>query len=306
MNKNFSCDIIKDLLPGYMDGILSEAGTDVVKEHLKECEKCNKDYLTMKEEWNMGVEVKEQIVFDGFKKIHKNTRKLKIAVGMVTGLLMLFLISLFAKVFIIGEPLSTCTISVNELLYNEETNCLEINGTVNLASSWVSRVVWKQDEENENDVNILVYGAEALPFQPEKKEFKISVPNMKGKTAYLACPEYDRREIYNWKHDHYEKVAEMEEEIYNHFSGLDRNKDALSYINGIRYVNGIEGICYSVHSVIGENATFWRFNDQLVTDGDFKSKDFEIWISINKPYQILIYDYQQGKYIDDDSIINRD
>jgi len=78
MNKNFSCDIIKDLLPGYMDGILSEAGTDVVKEHLKECEKCNKDYLTMKEEWNMGVEVKEQIVFDGFKKIHKNTRKLMI------------------------------------------------------------------------------------------------------------------------------------------------------------------------------------------------------------------------------------
>ena len=31
MNKDHSCDIIQDLLPGYIDGILSEAGTDLVK-----------------------------------------------------------------------------------------------------------------------------------------------------------------------------------------------------------------------------------------------------------------------------------
>ena len=45
MNKNYSCDIIKDLLPGYIDGVLSEAGENVVKRHLEECEKCNRGYL---------------------------------------------------------------------------------------------------------------------------------------------------------------------------------------------------------------------------------------------------------------------
>ena len=61
-----------------------------------------------------------------------------------------------------------------------------------------------------------VYGAETLPFQSEKKEFKITVPDMKGKTAYLACPDYD----------------------------------------------------------------------PLITDGDFEVRDYDIWISLDKPYQI--------------------
>ena len=42
MNKNYSCDIIKDLLPGYIDGVLSEASETVVTGHLEDCEKCNR------------------------------------------------------------------------------------------------------------------------------------------------------------------------------------------------------------------------------------------------------------------------
>jgi len=299
MNKHFSCDIIKDLLPGYIDGVLSEAGADAVREHLEECEKCRGAYQEMKEELNTGIEAKEQIALDGFKKVRRRTRRLKLAVGIVTGLLILLLTSFFVKVFVIGEPLSTHEISVDELSYNEETDCLEIRGTVNLASCRVSRVVWKQGKEDENTVNVFVYGAETLPFQSEEREFKIVIPDMKGKTAYLACPDFDRQEIYNWKHFHNEKLAELEEEIYNHFPELDRTKDALSYIDGIESVNGTDGIRYSVHSVIGENATFWTFNDQLITDGDFESRDFDIWISLDEPYRILIYDYQTGEYTDD-------
>ncbi|MCI8606494.1 MAG: hypothetical protein HFG72_06635, partial [Hungatella sp.] len=97
----------------------------------------------------------------------------------------------------------------------------------------------------------------------------------------------------------------LENEIYDHLTELDRTKDALSYNGGIEIVNGAEGICYSVHSVIGENATFWTLNDQLFTDGDFESRDFEIWISLDKPYQILINDYQSEEYTDDYSIISR-
>lgn len=305
MNKNYSCDIIKDLLPGYIDGVLSEASENVVKGHLEECEKCNRGYLEMKEELNTGMETKEQIALDGFKKLRQHTRKLKIAVGITTGLLVFLLLSVFVRVFVIGVPVSTHAMSVDDLSYNEETNCLEISGTVNFASCRVSRVVWKQSEENSNAVNVFVYGAETLPFQSEKKEFNISVPNMKGKTAYLACPDFDQREVYNWKHYHNEKLIELENEIYNHLTELDRTKDALSYNGGIETVNGVEGICYSVQSVIGENATFWTFNDQLITDGDFESRDFEIWISLDKPYQIFINDYRTEEYTDDYSIISR-
>ena len=238
--------------------------------------------------------------------MRQHTRKLKIIVGIAIGLLVFLLLSAFAKVFVIGVPVSTHAMSIGDLSYNEETNCLEISGTVNFASCRVSRVVWKQSEEDDNSVNVFVYGAETLPFQSEKSEFNISVPNMKGKTAYLACPDFDQREIYNWKHYHNEKLIELEDEIYNRLTELDRTKDALSYNGGIEIVNGAEGIRYSVHSVIGENATFWTLNDQLFTDGDFESRDFDIWISLDKPYQILINDYQSaGEYTDDYSIISR-
>ena len=305
MNKNYSCDIIKDLLPGYIDGILSEAGKNIVKEHLEECEACNKIYLEMKEELNTGMDAKEHAALDGFKKLRQHTRKLKITVGIVISLLIFLLLSAFVKVFVIGIPLPTHAISIDELSYNETTNCLEISGTVNFASCRVSRVTWKQSEKNSNAVNVFVYGTETLPFQSDNRVFNISIPSMKGKTVYLACPDFDQQEVYNWKHYHNEKMTELENEIYSRLTELDRTKDALSYNDGIETVNGTEGICYSVHSVIGENAAFWTFNDQLITDGDFESRDFEIWISLDKPYQILIHDYQSGEYTDDYSIINR-
>ena len=61
MNNNFPCDIIRDLLPGYIDEILSETGTNTVQEHLAECEACHKTYLEMKEDWTSETEVKERI-----------------------------------------------------------------------------------------------------------------------------------------------------------------------------------------------------------------------------------------------------
>ncbi len=304
MNNNIPCNIIKDLLPGYIDGILSETGSETVREHLEECGNCHQAYLEMKEELPVDTETKEEIALDGFKKVRRCTKMLKIAVTTVTGLLFFLILSFFVKIFLIGEPLSTHKLR-SELSYNEETSCLEINGTIDLASCRVSRVVWKPDEENENEVNILVYGAETLPFQSEKREFKISVPDMKGKKAYFACPDYDRQEIFNWKHHHYDLLDELENEIYEHYPELSRDKDPLWYNGGIESVDGVEGVRFSVDSIVGEDASFWTFNDQLITDGEFESRDFEIWISLEKPRQILIYDFRTGKYTDDPSILKR-
>ncbi len=305
MDKSYSCDMIKDLLPGYIDGILSELSTEAVKSHLEECSSCNQAYMEMLGQPDMEMDLKEQMALDGFKKIRQHTKKLKISIGVVTGLLIFLLLFVFLKVFVIGEPLSTHQISITNLTYNEETDCLEINGMIALSSYHVSRVVWKRSEEESNAVNVLVYGAETLPFLKGENNFEISIPDMKGKKVCLACPDYDRKEIYNWKYDHYEKLAELEDEIYGTFAELDRTKDALSYTGGIESIDGIEGVRYYVDSVIGEDAAYWRLNDQLITDGEFVPRDFEIWISFEKPHQILIYDYRTGEYSNDYSIINR-
>ena len=42
------CYIVKDLLPGYVDGLLGEETMAEVKKHLEECDCCRTDYEKMK------------------------------------------------------------------------------------------------------------------------------------------------------------------------------------------------------------------------------------------------------------------
>ena len=42
--KNTPCEVIKDLLPLYVDDICSEKSKDIIEEHLVECEEC-RNYL---------------------------------------------------------------------------------------------------------------------------------------------------------------------------------------------------------------------------------------------------------------------
>lgn len=47
MNKQYTCDVIFDLLPLYIDGMTSGETAKVVEEHLKECEVCRQMYEEM-------------------------------------------------------------------------------------------------------------------------------------------------------------------------------------------------------------------------------------------------------------------
>ena len=45
-----TCDVIQDLMPSYVDGILSEDSRTLVEEHMGTCQECRKMYEIMKEE----------------------------------------------------------------------------------------------------------------------------------------------------------------------------------------------------------------------------------------------------------------
>ena len=45
-----TCDVIQDLVPSYVDGILSEDSQALVKEHMEACKECRKMLEIMKEE----------------------------------------------------------------------------------------------------------------------------------------------------------------------------------------------------------------------------------------------------------------
>jgi len=47
MERELACEIVKDLLPLYVDGMVSDVSQRSVKEHLEHCEDCNEVYRNM-------------------------------------------------------------------------------------------------------------------------------------------------------------------------------------------------------------------------------------------------------------------
>lgn len=48
--KKINCSIVKDLLPLYVDGVVSEESVQLIRAHLDACESCHKDYEALKRE----------------------------------------------------------------------------------------------------------------------------------------------------------------------------------------------------------------------------------------------------------------
>ena len=127
MNEKDNCDVIRDLLPGYIDNILSDAGSELVKNHLGECEECHKIYTEMEEGIGKDdLSAHDAIAVDALKKIRKRTNRLKITIGILAGVLFMFLLSVVLKIYVIGKPLGTGYMSIQDSIYDEETGQLTV------------------------------------------------------------------------------------------------------------------------------------------------------------------------------------
>lgn len=83
-----TCEVIKDLLPLYAEGICSEESRSIVTRHLSGCSECSE---ILRE---MGTEIRVSADRDiaVMKKIRRRIRIAKLLVGVVAGLAVLFLL----------------------------------------------------------------------------------------------------------------------------------------------------------------------------------------------------------------------
>ncbi len=291
------CDIVRDLMPGYIDGVISEAGSSAVREHMEGCGECRRIFAEMKEEVAGQSTPKEQAALDGFKKIRSRTRYLKVAAALGGLLLAALVIGVFLKVYVVGSLLEQGAVMTSSVMYDEETESLTVKGYMTYAGYRISRVVWKENPSIGARVDLFVYAAETLPFEQEKLDFSITIPDMKGKVLYIIGSNYDNFRIYDWNNDHIDLVSEMEEEIYTRVNpGWDREKVLLSPVQGLQTVDGVEGLEFGVTFLSGDDPGYWKLGYMIVTHGDIAEAGYHIWVSLEKPHQILVYDFSTGEY----------
>ena len=96
------CDVIKDLLPSYVDGLTSVATNRMIEEHLEGCESCREAFARMRgpQEAPAGDERGEKEI-DFLKKTRKRGRRAVLA--GVAGALLLAVLVLCLRVFVIGK-----------------------------------------------------------------------------------------------------------------------------------------------------------------------------------------------------------
>ena len=87
-----SCNIIEDLLPLYVDDMVSEDSRQLVEEHLKECTTCQKMMEEMKKENSLGhgkegLADAERKAIEPLKKIRRKIRRKRIAAVLMAAVL---------------------------------------------------------------------------------------------------------------------------------------------------------------------------------------------------------------------------
>ena len=101
MNK-IPCEVIRDLLPSYIDELTSEKTNQVIREHLQDCESCRAAYTSMQApESASDQDMQEKKEIDFLKKNKKRNRR--IVFGSIAGALVLIAAVLCLRVFFLGN-----------------------------------------------------------------------------------------------------------------------------------------------------------------------------------------------------------
>lgn len=91
------CEVIKDLLPLYIDGACSNKSKEIIEEHIRECNSCKKEFQLMNNDLCLSHVEKNLDEAKAIKKISKEWKK-----GMLKALVKGILITaIFALIFFI-------------------------------------------------------------------------------------------------------------------------------------------------------------------------------------------------------------
>ncbi|MBE7009680.1 MAG: DUF4825 domain-containing protein [Ruminococcaceae bacterium] len=99
---NLPCEVVRDLLPSYVDGLTSETTNNLVDGHIETCEPCRAALEAMRAPEETPPEGKTREI-DYLKKNKKRNRA--VVAWSIAGALLLAFTVLFVRMFLIGEEL---------------------------------------------------------------------------------------------------------------------------------------------------------------------------------------------------------
>lgn len=170
MKTTISCDIIRDLLPIYLENLASMASAAVIEGHLQSCEDCRTIYEDMKKP--LPIETQQVEVVDSLKKFR---RSLKLRNIVILLLAIGILISVL-KVFVIGSVTEFGEVDIESWTYNTDGS-VTLDASMRSGRSMGRYKLIPQDENGQ--INIMIYSVANLPLR-SSNDFSITIPFGEG------------------------------------------------------------------------------------------------------------------------------
>lgn len=90
-----NCNIIKDLMPSYIDCICSKETAAAIEEHIDQCQKCKETLQLMQQPTMKKIETNVATAKEPFKRINKKRR-----FQVITGILMTFILTIIGSLVV--------------------------------------------------------------------------------------------------------------------------------------------------------------------------------------------------------------
>lgn len=99
MEKKNECEIVQDLLIGYVDETLNVESKKLVENHLKECKKCKERLNEVKEDMNLSEDMQKKEI-DYLKKVRcrEKIKAILIAIGIILAIAVIIITTKFVKI----------------------------------------------------------------------------------------------------------------------------------------------------------------------------------------------------------------
>ncbi|MBE5934425.1 MAG: zf-HC2 domain-containing protein [Lachnospiraceae bacterium] len=158
MKSNLKCEIVRDLLPLYVDNLTCEVTNKEIEKHLGECEECKGVENMMRNELINEQKVVLEKEVDYLKKVKVvNKKKNIITIGISALIIISICIALFINTYVIGEEVKNEEVFV----YKMDIKDNKVNVVFNTGDDGIK--ITKFDAEEENGVvNIKVFTAPRL------------------------------------------------------------------------------------------------------------------------------------------------
>ncbi len=171
MKNDLSCEVVRDLLPSYLDGVASGETKAAVERHMKECPACRETLHRMKEPEDAAPPEEKEI--DYLKKVRRRSSR---KVTAILAIVVLLSITAVFRFFYIGFPVDTRAIAAAVTVRN---GTVRLTGTLTDSGQSVCRAKITQNEDGGVEVQMYV----APPLFSQSGDFTWEYPAAKDVTS---------------------------------------------------------------------------------------------------------------------------